>query len=358
MGDKDILFKKTKSEKDLKTILDMILNNPDTLDYCRSENVDYDELRAHLEEHPEYISNLTHNVNIMDKEIHFRKIAEEVINDMRSNLSLLNPPLPRDYLDTFDRPPQFLYKYIRWNHAADNLAIKKFSCGTVSDYRVDDEDEVNPEKIAKIKSGYEEKIIANVLSDTIPPNLIDYDEFENNLDNKLNSNFLIGCFSDKPNDDMLWKVRACDYGVCIVIRPRPTDCFIRILYRDYICDYSKLKESFKNLTNSMKMGIVPDIDNQFNNLKKTWITLSLMTIFRKNRCWEFESEWRIILKGVKGNRTKPHLQKLPPIERVEGRLSEEDAAIMQNVCKKIHVKFTNKLTPRPDYLDDSVPNQP
>jgi len=328
-----------------------MLERDSTKKMCEEEDVSYDDLCFRIKNNREMIHTVTVNLNKFDVPVNYNRLIRSTISDLKNQLKLLEPPLPSDYIEECDKPPELLYKYVRWKHAAPNLKNKVFSCGTADQYREDDEDELNTERTAEINPGPEERIFSEMMVNILTPEIGDFDTVVDKLNAKLNDNFLIGCFSDKPNDEMLWRIRACNYGVCIAVKPSPGYYFYKILYQEYLCDYGYLKNSFQELTSSMMLEIVPKIKSKYDQLLKQWITLSFMSIFRKNRCWEFESEWRVVINGIRGNKDPVHLHRLPEVVSVEGRLNEEDAASMKEACDYIHVPFHNTLTQRPLYFD-------
>ena len=286
--------------------------------------------------------NILGNINALNTDIKYSKLIKEVLSDLRNHYSNIRPSLPAEYLGSFDKPPKRLYKYVSKRHACDNVQAGVFSCGTMKEYRKDDEDECNPAKWKDSQSSFLDRVFAEVIMNSFTPIIGDFHKAIEKMDNTLDERFLIGCFSDKANDEELWKIRACNDGICIEIDPYyDCDfCFYRVLYADYLTDFSIVKTEFEEFSNSFSKSIIDDVNGHYKELLQKWISVSTLAIYRKNPCWSFESEWRVVMPPIpkKGG---AYLHKIPHITSIKGRLPEDEASRMKTICSDLKIPFHN-----------------
>ena len=276
-----IMIRQPISVDNLCRILDSLLKDQSVSEYCEESGVDYQIICNNILNNRKLQQHVVKNLNSL-KKININRLVKSVIGDLKNNLKSLMPPLPDDYCEHCDETPRYLFKYMSWEHSVDNLTNKQFSCGTLDEYRKGDQNEINTEKISKVNPDSETKLFSNILINNLVPEIGDFDSLIIKLHDVLNRQFLIGCLSDKGDDEDLWKVRAGGYGICIKVKPKKNDKFYRILYQDYIADFDHLRRQFRKLTETMMRGTVPKINKKLETIIKTWLTLSFLTVFRKD----------------------------------------------------------------------------
>lgn len=336
--------KKPISWKDLAYSINQTINSDYFKEHVEEETgKNYEEVCKEIfEEARSKKENILGNINALNTDIKYSKLILEVLSDLRNHYSNIRPPLPKEYLDSFDKPPKRLYKYVSKRHACENVQSGVFSCGTMIEYRKDDEDECNPAKWKDSQNSFLDRVFAEVIMNTLTPVIGDFHKVIEKMDNTLDERFLIGCFSDKANDEELWRIRACNDGVCIEIDPYHDSGFhfYKVLYADYLTDFSIVKTEFEEFSNSLSRSVIDDVNRQYKGLLQKWISLSTLAIYCKNQCWSFESEWRVVMPPIPKKRGA-YLHKIPHITSIEGRLPDGEASRMETICSDLKIPFHN-----------------
>ena len=242
----------------------------------------------------------------------------------------------------FKGKPNLLCKYMPIDHAVDNVLNSNTKFGSIGGYRCKEPMEcklpIAPEmKVDEFMDVVRARIYKTILAD----NGLDINSTWVRVQDSLEKNFFVGCFSDGANHEHMWHEYAKDRGVCVWFEPDYSKLNV-ITYSDYLAEADALRVRYDQMMFRLAKEHFDDVKDDFINLMKEVIDLSYMSFYTKKPDFDKETEWRQIVSCIDESRIKLDENEKPfIIESIPGRI----VCIESRLPKDLHEKMVRGLDP-------------
>ena len=161
------------------------------------------------------------------------------------------------------------------------------------------------------------------------------------IKNTLSSNYKLTCFSEKPNDILMWSHYANKHQGFVV----------EYNFSEIFNDEELIKQNLEVLLLLFKIEyinkvpVVPISLLQNNNKIEDYLGDVLEMIYQKNKCWKYEKEWRSVIR--RDNNCE--IKFIKPSKVIAGvNSSDETMRKLKIICTKRGIKLKKYKTMHAD----------
>ena len=250
-----------------------------------------------------------------------------------------------------DIKPVLLCKYMPKDFAVSNIIHSEAKYGSVGEYRKDDDMECRLPIAPEMNTDeFLDVVRARILKSMLEEQCLDMLSIWNRVQDAMENNVFIGCFSDGKNPDHMWQKYAKENGVCVWFEPDYSKLKV-IVYSDYLAEADNLREKYDKMMLRIAKEGFDSFKDELESLTEEIINLSYMSFYTKRPDYDKETEWRQLTSCNDPSRImldedglKYIVEPIPGrIVRVESRLPKtERDQLMANIDSEMVIEVDNE----------------
>ena len=203
-----------------------------------------------------------------------------------------------------DIKPPILCKYMPKDYAVENIINSVAKFGSVGEYRKDDDMECRLPIAPEMSTDeFLDVVRARILNSMLEEQGLDILSIWNRVQDAMENNVFIGCFSDGKNPDYMWHKYAEDEGVCVWFEPDYSKLKV-IVYSDYLAKADDLRGKYDKLMLRIAKEGFESFKGELESLTKEIINLSYMSFYTKMPDNDKDTEWRQLVTCSDPSRIK------------------------------------------------------
>ena len=142
--------------------------------------------------------------------------------------------------------------------------------------------------------------MARVVKSTLEEHGIGLESTWDEVQDQFEKDYYVGCFTDGENADYMWKEYVSGDGVCIWFVPDYSRVH-RIVYDDYLADADDLRNKYRVILYRAAVEEYKSFHQDFSDVVRESVNLSIMSFFTKKPSYEKEREWREVVTPSPGD---------------------------------------------------------